>query len=140
MIETEILEALQKATTTAVANSITPALPIKYLGRTFDIPNNGRYLEVVYIPNNVNNEFWGNGKTYRGLYRLILHWGLDDAGAYPPMRALSSICDGFVKGSVFQNGAVSVTIYDEPDLTTVSESAPEMLFLASVRYSFFNKP
>lgn len=137
MKEREILQALQTATIAAVAASTMPTLPIKVLGRTFNQPNNGRYLEIVHIPNNVGGEFWGDGKTYRGLFRLILHWGLDDAGVYQPMNVMASIASHFTKDSIFQNGDVSVKIYEEPDLTGVIEVAPETLYPVTIRYMSF---
>lgn len=137
MIERNILSALQTATIAAVAASIMPALPIKAVGRTFEIPNNHCYLEIVQIPNNVTNEFWGNSKTYRGLFRLILHWGLDDAGAYPPLDVIASIADYFTKDKTFQSGSTSVKIYEEPDLTGVIEAPPELLFPVTIRYLSF---
>jgi hypothetical protein len=134
MIEREILQALQTATINAVSASTMPLLPIKALGRTFDPPGDGRWLEIVHIPNNVIGQFWADGKTYRGLYRLILHWGLDDAGVYQPMDVIASIAAGFPKGSIFQNGSVSVKIYDEPDLVGVIEASPETLYPVTIRY------
>lgn len=139
MIEQEILERLQKATIAAVASSILPTLPIKHVGRTFTIPDDGKYLEIVYIPNNVKNEFWSDGKTYRGLFRLILHWGLDNAGAYPAMRAIASVSAYFAKGAIFQTEAVRVKVYEAPDLTGVIEVAPEMLFPVTIRYECFQR-
>lgn len=138
MKERLIVEALQKATIAAVAASINPALPLKILGRPFNIPNDGKYLEMVYIPNNITNEFWGNEKTYRGLFRLILHWGVTDEGIYPPLDLLASICSHFVKGSSFTNGTVSVKIYEQPDLTGPVEGSPETLYPVSIRYMCFD--
>lgn len=137
MIEAKILEALQKATTAAVAASTMPALPVKYRGRIFNPPDDGRWLEIVYIPNNINGEFWGSGKTYRGLYRLLLHWGLDDEGAYEPLDVIASISAHFPIGATFQSGGVQVKVYQEPDLTGVIEAPPEQLFPVTIRYETF---
>jgi hypothetical protein len=140
MIEKAILSALQKATTAAVAASTMPTLPVKYIGRIFDIPNDGQYLEIVHIPNNVIGEFWAEGKTYRGLFRLILHWQIDDAGAYSSLDVLASITSYFPIGAVFQSDGVSVKVYQEPDLTSVIEDAPEMLYPVTIRYMYFQTP
>jgi hypothetical protein len=138
MFEKEILQALQTATIAAVAASTTPTLPVKYAGRV--MPNNaGKWLETVYIPNNVNAEFWDEGKTYRGVYRLILHWPADDSGHYTPLQLLASICSYFSIGSVFQNGSVQVKITAEPDLSSVIEAAPSQLFPVSIRYQTFRR-
>ena len=133
MIDQEILELLQKATTAAVEASIMPALPVKYVGRSFVVPNDQKWLEIVFIPNNRPNGYWSDEKDYQGLYRLILHWPNDDQGAYRPMRCLSSICVGFSKGKRLQN----VTISDNPDATGVLEQGSENLYPASIRYQCF---
>lgn len=137
MVEREIIEALQKATTAAVAASTLPSLAVKYLGRTFEIPNNHQYLEIVHIPNNIDNEFWGMEKTYRGLFRLLLHWPINDEGVYPPTSLMKSISSHFAKGSRFTAGGVSVKIYEEPDLTGMIEQPPELLFPVTIRYMSF---
>ncbi|AHJ10710.1 hypothetical protein P106B_27 [Rhizobium phage vB_RglS_P106B] len=137
MVEREILEALQKGVTAAVAASILPTLPVRYKGRIFGIPNDGKYLEIVHIPNNINGEFWNTGKTYRGLFRLILHWPVDDAGAYAPLDVIASIASHFSIGAVFQKNSVQVKVYQEPDLTGVIESAPDQLFPVTIRYESF---
>jgi len=138
MIENEILQALQTATIAAVAASSNPALPVKFVGRTGP-ENVDNWLEIVHIPNNVPGEFWSAGKTYRGLYRLILHWTVDDSGAGAPLTLLASITSYFTIGSVFQNGAVRVKIYQEPDLTGVIEAAPKQLYPVTIRYECFQK-
>ncbi len=137
MIEKEILEALQKATTAAVAASAMPTLPVKYKGRIQAVPSDDKWLEVVHIPNNINGEFWNTGKTYRGLYRLLLHWPVKDKGVYVPMSVIASIAYYFPIGAVFSSGTVQVKIYQEPDLTGVIEAAPEQLFPVTIRYESF---
>lgn len=137
MKETEILQALQTAAIAAVAASIMPALAIKPLGRTFNPVADQPYLEIVHIPNNLDNEFWGKEKTYRGLFRLLFHWPLLDEGAYPALQVISSVSGYFGKGEVFTSGGVSVKVYDEPDLTGVIEAPPNMLYPVTVRYMSF---
>lgn len=136
-MERKILQALQEAVAPAIAASIAPTLPVKYLGRTFEIPDDGKWLEVIYIPNNVTDEFWDSGKTYQGLFRLILHWPLDDQGAYPPANTIMSISSGFAKGSQFTVEDATVTINDNPNLTGMIEEPPEMMFPMSIRYGCF---
>lgn len=133
MYDPQILEILQEATAQAVEASSTPNLPIKFIGRTFVVPNDQKYLEEVFIPNNRQGAYWGDEKDYRGLYRLILHWVNDDTGAHPGMLALASICSFFGKGTWLQN----VKISDNPDLTGVLEEGSELLYPASVRYQCF---
>lgn len=137
MKERYVLEALQKTVITAVAPT---SLPVKYVGRIFSIPSDDKWVEVVYIPNNVEDEFWGNSKTYRGLMRLILHWPLDDQGAYPALTIAKQITDGFTKGlKVADLGEnVAVTITENPNVGGILEQAPEILIPITVKYSYFN--
>ena len=138
-IEDKILKALQTGVTTAVQGSNIPAFPIKYIGKIFNPPDDGKYIEIVYIPNNINGEFWSSGKTYRGLFRLILHWGLFEQGAYEPLRFFASVTQYFSIGEVFQYSGVSVKITAEPDLTGVIENAPDLMYPLTIRYETFKK-
>lgn len=138
MYDVDILETLQKATIAAVAASGTPNIPVKYIGRTqigvaFTKPDDGKWLEIVFIPNNPNGDHWGNEKNYAGIYRLVLHWPNNNEGAYEPMRVLASICAFFSKENRLQN----VTISDNPNLTGVLEQGSELLVPASIRYTCF---
>lgn len=134
MIEDDILSALQKGVIAAVAASITPALPVKYIGRTWTIPDDQKWLELVFIPNN-SEDCWGDEQTHMGMFRFILHWPNQDAGAYEPLRVIRSIASYFVKGQRLQN----VQIYAKPALTGLVEDGSEMLFPASLRYITFEQ-
>ena len=131
MIEKEILEALQQP---AIAVAGTLSLAVKPFGIVIPIPNDGKWLELVPIPNNIEGQFWGDEKTYRGVFRLILHWPVDSEGPYPALTIMNTISGAFSKGSVFQNGAVSVTITEQPNLTGALEAQNEILYPVSVRY------
>lgn len=133
MIEREILEAMQGAAIAAVAASITSEMPIKFIAVGMDIPNDQKYLEVVYIANNDTGAYWGDEKNYRGMFRLILHWPNDGAGAYEPLDVLASICAYFTKGLYL--GPVKIT--EPPDLSGVLEQGTETLYPSSLRYSRF---
>ena len=65
--EDDILSALQKGVTAAVAQSDNPSLPVKYLLKSFSIPNNQEWLEIVWIPNNRRGDFLGQEKNHRGI-------------------------------------------------------------------------
>lgn len=134
MIEREILQTLQQATITAVAMSIMPALPIMYTDITFEIPNDQKYLEIVHIPNNGDDAFWGDEQNYQGIYRLLLHWPIDGAGAYPPLDVAASIAGYFTK--TLWLGKVKIS--GVPKLTGLIASPPENLYPISVRYSAFS--
>lgn len=134
MIEREILQALQGAVTAAVAASTLPALPIAYVDITFTPPSDQKYLEIVFLPNNQMNGFWGNSKNYMGAMRLILHWRNDGSGPYTPMNTLASICAYFTKDRFLS----AVKIADEPDFTGSIAGQGDLLYPATVRYSRFN--
>jgi hypothetical protein len=138
MTEKAIVEALQKGVIAAVAASVSPSLPVKYIGRNFQKPSTGGWLEVIYIPNNVGNDFWGEGKRHQGLLRLMLHWNMDDKGLYTPLSTLESITSYFVKGRKFTDAAetVMVSINDNPNFLGIIEEAPEMLLTSSIRYFY----
>ena len=135
LYDIDILETLQKATTEAVLQSDIPALPVAYINRTFTKPNDGKWLEIVFIPNNQSNGFWGNEKNYQGLYRLILHWPKNDTGAYSGGRVVASIVRYFGKDRPLQN----VQISGNPDLTGVLQEPGELLYPCSIRYQCFRR-
>jgi len=127
-----IIAALQDGVTEAVAASTMATLPVKYLGRSWTPPSDQRWLELIFIPNNVN-DFWGDEQNYRGMFRMVLHWPNDDEGVYPPLVVLQSIADYFTKDRVLQK----VQIYDTPKLGGVLENGAETLYPASLRYQSF---
>jgi hypothetical protein len=129
MIESAIVRSLQKAIMAAVAASIVPSLPVKYIGRSFASPNDNKWLELVFIPNNGPDMFW-QGQQYSGMFRMILHWPNDDLGAYSPLDTIASIAGYFYKGMSLP----SVTISSNPTLTSVLEQGSENLWPASLRY------
>lgn len=135
MNDEPILKALQTATTQAVAASIIPGLPIKFLGRVFVIPDDQKWLECIFISNNPQDYAIDNLQHYRGIYRLILHWPVNDAGFYEPMRVIASIGGYFNKGRLLWNGSQAVRIVQNPKPLSPIENGAEMLFPLSVEYS-----
>lgn len=137
MIDRYILQALQTQLIAARDASAVPLMPIKMVGRTYDGSADQPFLESIFIPNNIDGEFWDSGKTYRGLYRVILHWPNDDKGAYDPMDYISSIADGFPKGLKLQVDSTYVKIYEEPNYLGDIEQTAETLYPISIRYECF---
>lgn len=134
MNEADVLRPLQAAVTAAVAASSVPKIAVKYLGRVFVPPSDQKWLEIVHIPNNLENVDWGNGFYYRGLFRLILHWPVNDRGVYEPMDALASIGAYFSKDRTLWYGSNAVKITDNPVSSGVIEAGSELLIGLSVRY------
>jgi Bacteriophage related domain of unknown function len=137
--ETEIIAALQQAVTAAVADSNAPTLPVKYLmvgdgaGGAFVPPDDMKWLELVWLPNNRNGDFLGDEKNHRGILRLVLHWPVDGGGIYTPAATLASICAFFWNGQLL-NG---VQIYGTPDPTGIIEQGSEVLLPVSILYQSY---
>jgi len=136
MKERYVLEALQKA----VIDTAPVGLSVKYVGRVLNVGSDDKYLEVVYLPNNIENQYWGSSKVYRGSMRLILHWPIDDTGVYPALNMAKQVADNFPKGSLFEDDGsnVQVKISEEPNISTVLEQPPELIVSITVRYSYFD--
>lgn len=132
-MDDKILSALQQATTSAVAASSTPTLPIKYVGLTFVPPSNQRYLECVFIPNNFVDQYWDRSRVYRGIYRLVLHWGID-GNPYAPLTTLTSVAAYFSK---YRQLASGVHIVNEPDTGGIIETGHEIIWPATMTYRLF---
>lgn len=135
MSERFIIEALQKAVTTAVG--ILPAsLPVKYINVDFTIPTDDKWWEIVYIPNNYENEFWSEGKTHRGILRLILHWSQNSEGIYNPMLEAERVGAYFYKGKKISDvgNNVLVKLTNKPNIASIFEQSPNLLIALTVRY------
>lgn len=134
MNERQILEALQKAVLNgAVPNSIMPSLTIKFVGRTLTVPNDQKYLELIWIPNNRNGDYWGTEKNYQGLFRMVLHWPNNNLGAYEPIDVIESIGSYFTKDRL----APSIIITEPPDFRGPLEMGHETLYPSQLRYQSF---
>ena len=135
MIETDILKTLQRSVTSAVGTSI----PVKYIGVNFKKPSNDKFWEIVYIPNNVKDEFWSGGKTYRGILRLILHWPQNNKGVYEAMNEAKRVAEYYTKDiELFLSDEITkIQITNEPDLTNVIEDEGSLLLPLTITYSCF---
>lgn len=134
MIESKIIKILQ----TAVRES-AGTLPVKYLSVNFKVPSDDKYLEIIYAPNNVENEFLDRGKTYRGILRLLLHWPKDNKGIYLPMQELERIAGFFEKGKILTDDEkkIKVILTDEPNLTSCLEEESSLLLPLTIKYNCF---
>lgn len=136
-IEADISDAIFTKVEAVVAASSIPALPIMFPLRTFLIPNDNKYIEVIQIRNNNANEYWDIGKTYQGIVRLLLHWSNDNAGAIVPQRYLAEIALQLVKGSVLRAGAAVVVLYDNPDAGSFVINGQDCFFPLTLLYRDF---
>lgn len=135
MSEQAILRALQGGVTAAVTASTRPALPVSYVGVGFMVPNDQKWLEVIWLPNNIMGDLWGNEKNHRGILRLLLHWPNDGSGAYAPLALIESI------GGYFQKGLLigGVQCYERADITGVVQDGDDVIYPMSIRYQSYRK-
>lgn len=133
MDDVTILRTLQQAVTAAVAASTLPALPVSYVDVDFAVPANQKWLEIVWIPNNRQGDYWGDEKNYQGMMRLVLHWPKNGGGAYSPLDLLSSIAAYFNNGRLLQN----VQIYASADFQGIISGEGDVLYPISMRYQSF---
>ena len=131
--EATILSALQQGVTAAVAASSNPTLPIQYVDVDFSIPDDKKWLEIVYLPNNRTGDFWSNQQNHQGMMRLILHWPNDGDGAYVALALLGSVCDYFAVGQILSG----VQIYEIPGFSGALREGDELLYPVSIRYQSY---
>lgn len=140
MIEADILKALQKAGLAAIAASSIPTIPVQAIGRTggpTPPSTDGKFVEFVNIPNNRKGDYWDDSRVYQGNFRIILHWPVNDEGAYPATRYLDEIGSFFPKGKSFKQGQASVNIYDVPDVSGSIPNGSELLYPLTLPYRCF---
>jgi hypothetical protein len=135
--EHHITNALQAGVTAALAAAGVPTLPTKYIGISFTTPADGKWLEVIQLPNNLPSAYWGEEGLYRGILRLILHWPADESGAVPPLTMLGNIAAFFSKDKMLAAGSVVVKVTEKPNLTGLIEASGETIFPVSIRYQCF---
>ena len=132
MIESKIIEALQKQ----AIKTINDNKYVKCLNVNYNPPSNKRWWEVLYFPNNYENEYWDKGKTYRGIFRLILHWPQKNEGVYKPMEEVERVAKGFEKGTMLTDDMnnVKVQISDNPDVSSIIEEESGLLIGLTIKY------
>lgn len=135
-----VLEALQKAVIAAVAASSEPSLTIKMVSRIVKPPSDDKWLEVIQIVNDDSDPTWGDEYVYRGMLRLILHWPIDDLGAYEPLELAQEIANYFNKGRRLADlgSNVSVLIDSNPRFMGVMEEESEIMYPFSIRYRYYD--
>lgn len=145
MIEEHVLRALQKGARDAFdASTIiagfagwTQKTRIKAVATTLALPTDGRYLELINIPNNRASDYWGPERVYQGNFRFLLHWNVDSAGPYGPLALLDQLGGFYSKEKLLVDGPASVQIYDFPSASGVIESGSELLFPLNLPYRCF---
>lgn len=133
--ESDIIDALQKGVTAAVAQSDNTSLPVKYLLKSFNTPQDQKWLEIVWLPNNRRGDFLGDEKNHRGILRLVLHWPNLSGAIYEPVELLGSIARYFTNGLVLSG----VQVYGTADPDGVIEDGDDVLIPCSIYYTSYRK-
>lgn len=134
MIETNITAAFQEKVIVAVAGSDYPTMPIAFIDLDFDPPEDGKYLELVHIPNNPGDRTWGAEEVNRGIFRMILHWPSNGSGASAPRALMDSIASSFVKSEKI-GGLLQVL--NKPKAGSPAKLGNENLYPFTVEYIVF---
>jgi len=129
----DVLRVLQDETKAAVAQSIAPNLPIEFIGVTFIPPDDMKYVECVFIPNNQDN-YWGDETLFQGIFRLVLNWPKNNQGAYDPFDVIGSIASHFKKTTPLHGATISLQIYQKPVVGGMLPEESANLFPATMSY------
>lgn len=135
MTESKIIKTLQ-----ARALEVIDDKNVKCININFNPPVDKKWWEIIYIPNNPENEFWsGQDKTYRGLFRLLLHWPQKSQGIYKPMEEVERVANGFPKDlELFSDDdSVKIIVTDTPNVSNIVEDRPQLLIGLTIKYSCF---
>jgi hypothetical protein len=130
-----IITELQASAIAAVADSDLPTLPIKFINVNFDKPDNGKWLELVHIPNSPPDQYWGDEQVWRGIFRLILHWPNDGGGSYSAAALLDSIIAYYKKSNRIGD---TLQLINKPKLTSMIDQEIELLLPVSLEYQAFS--
>lgn len=135
LVESKIIKCLQ-----ARALEVINDRNVKCLNVNYNPPVDEKWWEVVYIPNNARNEFWSDdAKTYRGIFRLLLHYPQKSQGVYKPLEEAERVAGGFPKNLELwsEDNTVKVTITDTPDISSIVEDRPQFMIGLTINYHCF---
>jgi len=139
--EINVVRSLQRGVVAAIQQSDLPALPVRYLTGVdgtedgFDIPQDQKWLEIVWIPNKRIGDYFGDEQNYRGILRLILHWPNAPTGVYTPLDLLASITRYFMKGMILSG----TQVYANPQFTGSVDDKDDVMFPVSIYYTSYRK-
>lgn len=133
MIDVDIMRGMFGAAIVASGQTY----PIKIPGRTFNPPNDQKYIELINIKNDTQSRTWGNEQSFSGTFRFVLHWPAVDDGPYPPSQILLDIKTQMHKGRIIRHGAAQIKIFDHGSIQDAIEDGAEILYPLSVPYQSF---
>lgn len=135
MVESKIIKCLQTKALEVINDK-----NVKCVNINFDPPVDKKWWEIIYVPNNVEDEFWADeSKTYKGIFRLILHWPQKSQGIYKPLEEAERVANGFPKNLELysEDESVKVIITDTPDITNIVEDRPQFMIGLTIKYTCF---
>ena len=135
MVESKIIKCLQTKALEVINDK-----NVKCVNINFDPPVDKKWWEIIYVPNNVEDEFWADeSKTYKGVFRLILHWPQKSQGIYKPLEEAERVANGFPKNLELysEDESVKVIITDTPDVTNIIEDRPQVMIGLTIKYTCF---
>lgn len=135
MVESKIIKCLQTKALEVINDK-----NVKCVNINFNPPVDKKWWEIIYVPNNVEDEFWADeSKTYKGILRLILHWPQKSQGIYKPLEEAERVANGFPKNLELysEDESVKVIITDTPDVTNIIEDRPQFMIGLTIKYTCF---
>jgi len=128
-----ILNTLNDQIKLAVTAAGWAVSQISFTNVPFNTPNDGYYVETVWIPNNPADRYYDERQLQQGIFRVVLHWPDDGSGPYDAMEKLEEIISHFRK-DVRYNG---IQIYETPKILDPLAGAGDLLYPATIRYRIF---
>lgn len=137
MIESKIIKCLQKRAIDVIGSDKN----IKCINVNYDPPVDKTWYELIYIPNNYEDEFWTDtAQTYRGIFRILMHYPQKSQGIYKPLEEIERIANGFPKNLELysEDNTVKVMITDIPKVSNIIEDRPQLMIGLTIKYHCFN--
>lgn len=137
MIESKIIKCLQKRAIDVIGSDKN----IKCINVNYDPAVDKTWYELIYIPNNYEDEFWTDtAQTYRGIFRILMHYPQKSQGIYKPLEEIERIANGFPKNLELysDDNSVKVMITDIPKVSNIIEDRPQLMIGLTIKYHCFN--
>lgn len=115
------------------AMTLSELLPVQYPNMAFTIPESGRYLEIIYLPNDDVSIVWGQQALTRGILRVNVVDKID-MGEEWAIGLQSQIATFFPKGlNAFYTGG-KIDFPEFPQVQQGFEHRQSRIFPVSMRY------
>jgi hypothetical protein len=135
-IEVDIFNGLMRAVNERLGNGLTDTVEISYPNIEYEPIYLGKWIEVLYFPNDTISKTWGNEKFFQGILRLNLHWPADD-GAENPMITAAEVLSFFPKGSDIFEGEAVIRIYDHGSISTFFQTGQSAVYSITIMFRVY---